>query len=122
MKKLLIVEDNAVNLDLVEQILEDEYELVFARDGGAALEAALRERPDLILMDLSIPVLDGWSVIRKVRESEEIADTPILAVSAHAASADIQRALDAGANGYVTKPVDEDELLERIEAALGGGD
>ena len=121
MKKLLIVEDNVVNLDLVEQILEDDYELVVATDGGAAVEKAIAEKPDLILMDLSIPVLDGWAAIRKIRETESVAATPILAVSAHAASGDIQRALEAGANGYVTKPVDEDELLERIEHALGGG-
>jgi CheY-like chemotaxis protein len=119
MKRILIVEDNPINMELTTQLLEDDYELLTATDGAAGLSTATEHGPDLILMDLSLPVMDGWEAIRKIRASAKIGHTPIIALSAHAAQADIERAMAAGASDYVTKPVDEDVLLERIEALLG---
>ena len=121
MKKVLIVEDNRVNMELTTQLLEDDYELLTATDGAAGVEIATRHKPDLILMDLSLPVMDGWQAIRTIRRNPALRMTPIIALSAHAATADIERALAAGASDYITKPVDEDILLGRIEALLGEG-
>lgn len=118
MTTILIVEDNPLNLELTTQVLEDDYELLTATDGAAGLRSAIEHAPDLILMDLSLPVMDGFEAIRRIRASSAIARTPIIALSAHAAEADIARAMSAGASDYVTKPIDEDLLLARIEALL----
>lgn len=123
MKKILVVEDNQVNLELVTQLLEDDFEVTTAEDGAAGLEQAKRVRPDLILMDLSLPVLDGWEATRRLRSDPEIGRTPVIALSAHAARADVERALQVGADAYVTKPIDEDELratIARLLARAGG--
>lgn len=118
MKKILVVEDNQVNLELVTQLLEDDFDVTTAEDGAAGLEQARRVRPDVILMDLSLPVLDGWEATRRLRSDPELGRTPVIALSAHAARADVQRALDAGADAYVTKPIDEDELRATIARLL----
>lgn len=118
MKKILVVEDNELNLELVTQLLEDDFELSTAGDGAAGLEAAKRLRPDLILMDLSLPVMDGWEATRRVRSEPALAKTPIIALSAHAAKPDIDRALAAGCDAYLTKPLDEEELSRTIAALL----
>ena len=119
MKKVLIVEDVEFNLDLLVQLLEDEYELLTARDGAEGVELAVTEEPDLILMDMSLPLMDGWQVTRRVREERPIADTPIIGLSAHAMSGDRQKALDAGCNEYLTKPLDDEVLLSTIRKLLG---
>jgi two-component system cell cycle response regulator DivK len=118
MKRVLVVEDNEVNLELVTQLLEDEYAISTASDGGAAVEEAKKVRPDIILMDLSLPGVDGWEATRRLRSDPDLARTPIIALSAHAARSEIQRALDAGCNAYVTKPIDEDELKQTITRLL----
>ena len=118
MTTILVVEDNAINLELVIQLLEDDYTITTAEDGAAGLEAAERHRPDLIIMDLSLPVLDGWEAIRRVRLDPDLRSTPIIALSAHASRTEIQRALDAGCDAYVTKPVDDEELLQTIGRLL----
>ena len=121
MTRLLVVEDNQHDLELIVQLLEDDFALVTARDGAAGIECAKRDRPDLILMDLSLPVLDGWDAIGLLRADPEIGRTPIVVLSAHASRPDIDRALAVGCDAYVTKPVDEDELRRVIAGLLAGG-
>lgn len=118
MTKILVVEDNPVNLDLVTQLLEDDFELVTAGDGAAALQELDQAPFDLVIMDLSLPVLDGWTAIRQIRLRATGARTPIIALSAHAHQEDIQRAFSAGCDAYLTKPLDEDELLATIQRLL----
>ena len=119
MKKLLIVEDVEFNLDLLVQLLEDEYELVTARDGAGGVAMAAAEKPDAILMDMSLPVLDGWEATQKIKANAAIKDIPIIGLSAHAMSGDREKALAAGCDDYLTKPVDEDLLAEKLRAMLG---
>ena len=116
--RLLIIEDNPVNLDLVTQLLEDDYELVTAADGAAGLAAFESHAPALCIIDLSLPVMDGWEVIRRIRQAPRRSQTPIIALSAHAHQEDIERALRAGCDTYLTKPVDETALLGMIPKLL----
>lgn len=118
MRKILIVEDVEINLELLVQLLEEDYQLLSAGDGRLGVELAKSEQPDLILMDMSLPVLDGWSAIREIRSDVETADIPVVALSAHVMSGEKQRALDAGCNAYLTKPVDEELLFKIIEELL----
>ena len=120
MTRLLVVEDNPINLELVIELLEDDYELETAEDGEAGLAAARRSRPDLIIMDLSLPVLDGWDAIRQLRSDPAFRRIPIIALSAHAATQDIDRAVAAGCDAYVTKPIDDEKLRSTIERLLRG--
>lgn len=120
MKKILIVEDVDFNLDLLVQLLEDDYELISARDGQAGVEQAASERPDLILMDMSLPVMDGWTATRAIKKNPELTAIPIIGLSAHAMSGDFQKALDAGCDEYLTKPLDEDLLFDVLERFLIG--
>jgi two-component system cell cycle response regulator DivK len=122
MKKILIVEDADLNLDLLIQLLEDDYELISAGDGGAGVAQAAANRPDLILMDMSLPVMDGWSAVSTIKEHPELSHIPILGLSAHAMEGDRQRALEIGCDAYLTKPVDEILLLETVENLLGDHD
>lgn len=119
MKKILIVEDNALNMELTTQLLEDHYQIVQATDGLAGLDATKEHEPDLILLDLSLPKIDGWEVVRRLRADWSTCKIPIVALSAHAAQADISRAIAAGCDAYLTKPVDEDLLLAEIARQLG---
>lgn len=115
MRKILIVEDITLNLDLLVQLLEEDYELVSAGDGAEGVAAAERERPDLVLMDMSLPVLDGWEATRRIKANPALAGTPVIGLSAHAMSGDRERALEAGCDDYLTKPVDDARLLEALE-------
>jgi len=119
MKKILIVEDVEMNRDLLVQLLEDDYELVEATDGKQGLEMAAQERPDLILLDISLPEMDGWEVTRRIRADEELKQIPIIAVTAHAMAGDEEKAYAQGCNGYLSKPIDEDELWAKVEKELG---
>ena len=114
MKKILIVEDVEMNRDLLVQLLEDDYELAEATDGRQGLEMAVEVKPDLILLDMMLPEMDGYEVTRGVRQHEEIKDTPIIAVTAHAMAGDEEKALEAGCNDYISKPIDEDELWAKV--------
>lgn len=118
MKKILIVEDSELNLDLLVQLLEDDYELISAGDGGAGVELAVAERPALILMDMSLPVKDGWSATSEIKANPDLNHIPIVGLSAHAMEGDQQKALKNGCDAYLTKPVDEDLLLATIEMLL----
>jgi two-component system, cell cycle response regulator DivK len=119
MKKILIVEDVEFNTELLIQLLEDDYELVTAEDGAAGVAQAAAERPDLILMDISLPVMDGYEATRQIRANPDLAGMLIIGLSGHAMSGDAQRAIDAGADDYMTKPLDEDLLFEKLEQYLG---
>lgn len=115
MKKILIVEDTELNLDLLIQLLEDEFKLISAGDGGTGVAMAVAEHPDLILMDMSLPLMDGWTAASTIKG---LASIPIIGLSAHAMEGDRERALENGCDVYLTKPVDEHLLLETIENLL----
>jgi two-component system, cell cycle response regulator DivK len=118
MKRILIVEDVEFNLDLLIQLLEDDYELVVAKDGARAVEVAATEMPDLILMDMSLPVLDGWEATRTLKANATLNNIPVIGLSAHAMSGDRQKALEAGCDDYLTKPLDDDLLMEKLDFFL----
>jgi two-component system cell cycle response regulator DivK len=119
--KILIVEDVEYNRDLLVQLLEDEYEIVTAADGAAGIEAAARERPDLILMDLSLPGVDGWEATRRLKARPETEAIPVIALTAHAMQGDEERARACGCDDYLTKPIDEDQLFAKLARMLGPG-
>jgi CheY-like chemotaxis protein len=119
--KILLVEDNEMNRDMLSRRLQRRgYEVVLAVDGQDALETAARAAPNLILMDMSLPVIDGWDVARALRANVATAAIPIIALTAHAMAGDRERALQAGCDDYDTKPVDLPRLLGKIEALVGG--
>ncbi len=120
MKRVLIVEDNQDNMDVLEAFLEDDYELLKATDGKMGLEMAIDEKPDLILLDISLPAMDGAQVIAEIRKDREIRNTPVIALTAHAMLGDKEKFLKSGFDGYMSKPiVDEDELIEMIDRLMG---
>jgi two-component system cell cycle response regulator DivK len=118
MKKILVVEDVEVNRDLVVQLLEDDYEVIEAVNGEEAVALAEKERPDLILMDLSLPVMDGWEATRKIKSNDDLKPVPIIALTAHAMKGDEEKAKEAGCNDYLPKPIDENELFAKIAKYL----
>ena len=119
MAKILVVEDNEMNRDMLSRRLERRgYEVVIAVDGGQGLALARSEAPDLILMDMSLPVFDGWEATRQLKAAPETRAIPIIALTAHAMSDDRDRAIDAGCDDYDTKPVELPRLLAKIEALL----
>ena len=119
MKTILIVEDVEFNLDLLVQLLEDDYSILTATDGAAGIALAERERPDLILMDLSLPVIDGWEATRRLKADAGLRHIPIIALTAHAMSGDEAKAKAAGCDDYLSKPVDEDLLFTKLQTFLG---
>jgi two-component system, cell cycle response regulator DivK len=122
MTRILYVEDNEDNVYmLVRRLRRHGFEVVVARDGAQGVEAARRERPDLVLMDLGLPVLDGWEATRRLKGAVETRAIPVIALSAHAMAGERERALQAGCDDYDTKPVDLDRLLAKIRAQLGEG-
>jgi len=118
-KKILIVDDTEWNRDLLVQLLEDDYDVVQAVDGEQGVAAAEQEKPDLILMDLGMPVMDGWEATRKIKANGELKHIPVIAVTSHAMVGDEITAREAGCDDYIAKPVDENELLEKIKKLLG---
>lgn len=118
-KKILIIEDVELNLDLLVQLLEDQYQLFSAADGQTGIDLAWSERPDLILMDMSLPVVDGWTATRQIKADPALAHIPIVGLSAHALSSERERAMAAGCDEYLTKPVDEELLFAAIRRSLG---
>jgi len=119
MKKILVVEDVDFNRDLLVQLLEDDYEVIEAVNGQEGVEFAGRERPDLILMDLSLPVMDGWEATRQLKANDKLRSIPVIALTAHAMKGDEEKALAAGCDDYLVKPLDEDELIAKIQKYLG---
>ena len=119
MKRIAVVEDNPDNQLLVRAILSEQYDVVSYETGPAALEGLPKEPPDLVLLDISLPEMDGTEVLRRIRADATISQVPVVALTAHAMAGDRDRYLDAGFNDYVTKPiVDETVLLTTIERLL----
>ena len=118
-KKILVVDDNRDGRELVVKVLKSRgYQIVEAIDGEEALDKVLSERPDLILMDISIPKIDGHEVTRRLKANEDLREIPIIALTAHAMKGDREKALSAGCNGYIPKPINVRELPSQIEAFL----
>jgi two-component system, cell cycle response regulator DivK len=118
MKKILIVDDVELNVELLVQLLEDEYDLVVASDGEQGVAVAVQERPDLILMDMSLPVMDGWEATRQIKANPDLGAVPVIGISAHAMSGDADKAREAGCDDYLTKPIDDDRLFAALERWL----
>jgi two-component system cell cycle response regulator DivK len=119
MAKILLVEDNDDNRDmLTRRLARRGYEVITAVDGGQAIERARGELPDVILMDMSLPVLDGWEATRRLKADDVTRAIPVIALTAHAMATDRDRALAAGCDDYDTKPIEFPRLLDKIEAAL----
>ena len=120
MPKILLVEDNEMNRDMLSRRLERRgYEVVIAVDGQQGVDLAESTRPDIILMDMSLPVIDGWEATRQLKARDGVKATPIIALTAHAMSGDREKALEAGCDDYDTKPIELPRLLGKIEALLG---
>lgn len=119
MPKVLLVEDNEMNRDMLSRRLERKgFEVLAARDGEQGVQVATSESPDLILMDMSLPVVDGWEATRRLRAAEDTRRIPVIALTAHAMSGDRERALEAGCDEYDTKPIEFPKLLAKIEELL----
>ena len=119
MAKILLVEDNEMNRDMLSRrLLRKGHEVVTAEDGAQGIEAAGAQSPDLILMDMSLPVLDGWEATRQLKTNAATSAIPIIALTAHATGEDREKALQAGCDDYDTKPVEFQRLLEKIEKLL----
>ncbi|MFA7242688.1 MAG: response regulator [Sulfuricellaceae bacterium] len=121
MAKILLVEDNEVNRDMLSRRLErKKFQVVFAVDGAESIAQTVSEMPDLILMDMNLPIMDGWEATRKIKALPQAAHIPIIGLTAHAMSGDREKCIAAGCNDYDTKPVDFVRLLGKIEVLLGG--
>lgn len=119
MPKILLVEDNEMNRDMLSRrLLKQGFEMVIAVDGEQAVDLARSEAPDLILMDISLPRLDGWEATRLLKTMPETRSIPIIALTAHAMAGDREKSLAAGCNDYDTKPIDFRRLLEKIQGLL----
>jgi len=122
MTTILIVEDNEMNRDMLSRRLARRgYEVVIAVDGETGIEAARTSAPDLILMDMSLPVMDGWEATRRMKADETLRGIPVIALTAHAMARDRDKALEAGCDDYDTKPIELPRLLAKIETLLAAG-
>jgi two-component system, cell cycle response regulator DivK len=119
MTRILIVEDDEMNRDLLSRRLERRgYEISMASDGEAGVQAAAEQEPDVILMDMSLPVLDGWEATRRLKADESTRAIPVIALTAHAMAEDERKALDAGCDDFDTKPIELNRLIQKIEALV----
>ena len=122
MRKILLVEDNEMNRDMLTRRLERKgFEVVIAVDGQAGIDMASSANADIILMDLSLPVIDGWEATRRIKADPVTQSIPVIALTAHAMAGDEQKALAAGCDDYDTKPIDLKRLLGKIDKLLGSG-
>jgi CheY-like chemotaxis protein len=120
MAKILLVEDNEMNRDMLSRRLERRgYQVVIAVDGQQGVDMARSEKPDLVLMDMSLPVLDGWEATRRLKADADTRAVPIIALTAHAMAGDREKAMEAGCDDYDTKPIELPRLLGKIEEQLG---
>jgi CheY-like chemotaxis protein len=120
MPKLLLVEDNEMNRDMLSRrLIKKGFEVVMAVDGQQGLDMATSEAPELILLDMSLPVMDGWEVVGHLKADDNLKSIPVIALTAHAMSGDREKALEAGCDEYDTKPVEFKRLLEKINSMLG---
>jgi two-component system, cell cycle response regulator DivK len=120
MAKILLVEDNELNRDMLSRrLIRRGFEVIVATDGRQGVDAAVRELPDLVLMDMSLPVLDGWAATRELKANAQTSAIPVLALTAHAMEGARRSALDAGCDDYDSKPVEFERLVGKIERLLG---
>ena len=120
MTKVLLVEDNEMNRDMLSRrLIRRGFQVVFALDGQQGIDLARSERPDIILMDMSLPIIDGWEATRRLKADDATRSVPVIGLTAHAMSGDRERAIEAGCDDYDTKPVDLDRLISKIERLLG---
>ena len=120
MARILLVEDNEMNRDMLSRrLVRGGYEVIVAEDGQRGLAMAQSGKPDLILMDMSLPVIDGWEATRRIKTDAELKDIPVIGLTAHAMATDREKALQAGCDDYDTKPIELPRLLDKIEKLLG---
>jgi CheY-like chemotaxis protein len=120
MKKVLLVEDNEMNRDMLSRrLIRRGFEVVFAVNGKEGVDLARSEKPDIILMDMSLPVMDGWEATRCVKSDDATSSVPVIGLTAHAMSGDREKAIEAGCDDYDTKPVEIDRLIGKMERLLG---
>lgn len=117
-KTILVVDDTDWNRDLLVQLLEEDYTVLQAVDGAQGVQVTQEKKPDLILMDLGMPVMDGWEATRRIKANDALKQIPIIAVTSHAMVGDEVEARKAGCDDYLPKPIDEDLLLKKIKAFL----
>lgn len=121
MTRILLVEDNEMNRDMLSRrLVRNGFEVLLAVDGEQAVSVATADIPDLILMDMSLPVIDGWEATRRIKATATTAHIPIIALTAHAMAGDREKAIAAGCDDYDTKPIELARLIGKIEALLGG--
>ena len=119
MARILLVEDNEMNRDMLSRrLIRNGYEVFYAKDGQQGVNMALSERPDLILMDMSLPVLDGWEATRRLKTNDATRWIPVIALTAHAMAGDREKAIEVGCDDYDTKPVEISRLVGKITALL----
>jgi two-component system, cell cycle response regulator DivK len=120
MAKVLLIEDNEMNRDMLSRrLIRRGFQVVFAMDGQQGVDLARSERPDIILMDMSLPVIDGWEATRRVKADDATRSVPVIGLTAHAMAGDREKAIEAGCDDYDTKPVELDRLIGKIERLLG---
>ena len=120
MTKVLLVEDNEMNRDMLSRrLIRRGFQVVFAMDGQHGIDLAHSERPDIILMDMSLPVIDGWEATRRVKADDATRSVPVIGLTAHAMAGDREKAIEAGCDDYDTKPVELDRLIGKIERLIG---
>lgn len=123
MFKILLVEDNELNRDMLSRrLIRKGFDVVMALDGGEGVAMATSESPDLVLLDMSLPVMNGWDVARELKEDSTTNHIPIIALTAHAMDGDREKALASGCNEYETKPIEFNQLLEKMNSFLSGTD
>ena len=122
MTKVLVVEDNEMNRDMLSRRLTRRgFQVIFAVDGQQGVDLARSERPDIILMDMSLPVIDGWEATRRVKSDDATRSVPVIGLTAHAMAGDREKAIEAGCDDYDTKPVELERLIGKMERLLGAG-
>ena len=122
MTKVLVVEDNEMNRDMLSRRLTRRgFQVIFAVDGQQGVDLARSERPDIILMDMSLPVIDGWEATRRVKSDDATRGVPVIGLTAHAMAGDREKAIEAGCDDYDTKPVELERLIGKMERLLGVG-
>ena len=117
-KKILVVEDGEFNRDLLIQLLDSEYKVLIAVDGREGVKKAEQEKPDLILMDLGMPVMDGWEATKRIKANSELNHIPVIAITSHAMVGDEKKAIEVGCDGYLPKPIDEEELMKKVKKLI----
>jgi two-component system, cell cycle response regulator DivK len=120
MAKVLLIEDNEMNREMLSRrLIRRGFQVVFAMDGQQGVDLARSERPDIILMDMSLPVIDGWEATRRVKADDVTRSVPVIGLTAHAMAGDREKAIEAGCDDYDTKPVELDRLIGKIERLIG---